>query len=334
MATPIKGNVTTVNQTPANSFYQLTHNQNTGTNGLLVFFITMANSVSPSSATYNGVAMTRLYTLNRSGLGQRMAFYYLVNPPTGNNALRINFSGNQWNSISAYARSFTDSGGIGTWAQTGGLTTPNTQSLTVSQDSLIMMTSCSINAITSQQIPTGTNQTYVQNNTNRQVAVGGISSNSGHTASTVSLRATATSGSLSLDRVEILGIATTPPSMTITPTSLNGMDYIFGNGASNTETFVVNAANLTGSVTVNVGGSDFEVGLSPTGNSWYSGLVLPQSPTGTISNLTVYVRLKINKAVGNYSSNSTVTTTGISAINLTFQGSVTESIDNNFMLMF
>jgi hypothetical protein len=75
-----------------------------------------------------------------------------------------------------------------------------------------MMTSCSINAITSQQIPTGTNQTYVQNNSNRQVAVGGISSNSGHTASTVSLRATSTSGSLSLDRVEILGLGATPPS--------------------------------------------------------------------------------------------------------------------------
>lgn len=212
MAVPTKGNVTTVNQTPANSFYQFAHNQNTGNNRFLIFFITMANTVSPSTATYNGVAMTRLYTLNRSGLGQRMAFYYLVDPPTGSNTLRVNFSGNQWNPISAYVRSFTDSGGIGTSAQTGGLTTPNTQSLTVSADSLIMITSCSINAITSQQIPTGTNQTYVQNNTNRQVGVGGISSNSGHTASTVSLRSTSASGSVSLDRVEILGLGATPPS--------------------------------------------------------------------------------------------------------------------------
>ena len=69
-----------------------------------------------------------------------------------------------------------------------------------------MITSCSINAITSQQIPTGTNQTYTQHNTNRQVATGSISANAGESAGTVSVRATSTFGSITLDRTEIKGL--------------------------------------------------------------------------------------------------------------------------------
>ena len=207
MATPTKGNTTTNNSTPGANFRNQSHNQNTGSGGLIVAQFTMSNSTSYTSATYGGVTMTRLYTINRSGLGQRMAFYYLENPPTGSNTLRVNFSGSQWNPLSTHIRSFTNSGGIGNSLRTGGVSTPNTQNLTVSDDSLILMTSCSINAITGQQIPTGTNQTYVQHNTNRQVATGAISSNAGHSAGSISLRATATFGSLSLDRTEILGIS-------------------------------------------------------------------------------------------------------------------------------
>ena len=108
-----------------------------------------------------------------------------------------------------HIRSFTNSGGIGNSLRTGGVTTPNTQTLTVSDDSLIMITSCSINAITGQQIPTGTNRTYSQHNTNRQVATGAISADTGHSAGSISLRATSTFGSLSLDRTEILGLTNT-----------------------------------------------------------------------------------------------------------------------------
>ena len=207
MATPTKGNTTTNNSTPGANFRNQSHNQNTGSGGLIVAQFTMSNSVSYSSATYGGVAMTRLYQINRSGLGQRMAFFYLENPPTGSNTLRVNFSGSQWNPLSTHIRSFTNSGGIGNSSRTGGSATPNTQNLTVSDDSLIMITSCSINAITTQQIPTGTNQSYTQHNTNRQVATGAISSNAGHSAGSISLRATATSGNISLDRVEIKGLS-------------------------------------------------------------------------------------------------------------------------------
>lgn len=206
MAVPTKGNTTSANPTPGANFKTQAHTQDTGSDGLIIAQFTMSNSRTYTSATYGGVAMTQLYQINRSGLGQRMAFFYLENPPTGNNTLRINFNGSQWNPISMHIRSFTNSGGIGASARTGGVPTPNTQTLTVEDDSLIMITSCSINAITTQQIPQGTNRTYVQHNTNRQVATGAISADVGHSAGVISLRGTSTSGSLSLDRTEIKGL--------------------------------------------------------------------------------------------------------------------------------
>ena len=211
MAAPTKGNTTNINPTPGANFYQFTHNQNTGNDGMVIVQLTMANTVTPSTATYNGVAMTRLYTINRGGLSQRMAFYYLLNPPTGNNTLRVNFSGNQWNPISLHARSFTNSGGIGASLRSGGSSTPHNRTLTLQQDdSLVMITSTGVNQILTQQIPTGTNRTFTTHNTNKQVATGAISADIGHGVGLINLRATATFGNLTLDRTEILGLNTPP----------------------------------------------------------------------------------------------------------------------------
>jgi len=41
MGVAIKGNVVNANPTPGNSFYQFTHNQNTGADGLIVIQLTM-----------------------------------------------------------------------------------------------------------------------------------------------------------------------------------------------------------------------------------------------------------------------------------------------------
>lgn len=207
MAVPTKGNTTSANPTPGANFKTQNHTQNVGDNGLIIAQFTMSNARSYTSCTYGGVAMNQLYQINRSGLSQRMAFFYLENPPTGNNTLRVNFNGSQWNPISLHIRSFTNSGGIGASARTGGQSTPNTQSLTVEDDSLIIITSCSINAILTQQIPTGTNRTFTTHNTNRQVATGAISADVGHSAGSITLRSTSTFGSITLDRTEIKGLS-------------------------------------------------------------------------------------------------------------------------------
>mgnify|MGYP003639406507 CR=1 FL=1 len=187
MAVPTKGNTTSANPTPGANFKTQNHTQNTGNDGLIIAQFTMSNSRTYTSCTYGGVAMTQLYTVNRSGLSQRMAFFYLENPPTGTNQLRVNFNNSQWNPISMHIRSFTDSGGIGASTRVGGQSTPNNGSL-------------------SQQIPTGTNQAYTQHNTNRQVATGAISADVGHSAGSITLRSTSTFGSITLDRTEIKGL--------------------------------------------------------------------------------------------------------------------------------
>jgi len=206
MSAPTKGNTTNLNQTPGANNKTQNHTQNTGSNGLIIAQFTMSNTRTYTGCTYGGVAMTQLYQLNRNGLSQRMAFYYLENPPTGNNQLRVNFNGSQFNPISMHIRSFTDCGGVGASLRTGGSSSPHTGNLTVEQDSLIMITSCCVNAILTQQIPTGTNRTFTTHNTNRQVATGSISANAGESAGTVSVRATSTFGNLTLDRTEIKGL--------------------------------------------------------------------------------------------------------------------------------
>ena len=206
MSAPTKGNTTNLNQTPGANNKTQNHTQNTGSNGLIIAQFTMSNTRTYTGCTYGGVAMTQLYQLNRNGLSQRMAFYYLENPPTGNNQLRVNFNGSQFNPISMHIRSFTDCGGVGASLRSGGSSSPHTGNLTVEQDSLIMITSCCVNAILTQQIPTGTNRTFTTHNTNRQVATGSISANAGESAGTVSVRATSTFGNLTLDRTEIKGL--------------------------------------------------------------------------------------------------------------------------------
>lgn len=207
MATPTKGTATSANPTPGANFKSQNHNQNTGSNRFIIAQFTMSNARTYTSCTYGGVAMTQLYSISRGGLSQRMAFYYLADPPTGTNALRINFNGSVWNPISMHIRSFTDCGGIGNSSRTGGVATPNTQNLTVSQDdSLIIMSSCSVNQVLTQQIPTGSNKAFTTHNTNRQVATGAISANAGESAGVISLRSTCTFGNLTLDRTEIKGL--------------------------------------------------------------------------------------------------------------------------------
>jgi len=207
MAAPTKGNTTNSSATPGAGFKNYTHTQNTGDDGLIVVQLSMTNNRSFTGATYGGEAMTQLYQINRGGLGQRMAFYYLENPPTGSNTLRVNFSASVLNGVSVHIRSFTDSGGVGASQRTGGQPSPHSGDITVEEDSLIMTTSCCVNVILTQQIPTGTNRTFTTHNVNRQVATGAISANAGHSAGTINVRATSASGNLTLDRTEIKGLS-------------------------------------------------------------------------------------------------------------------------------
>lgn len=195
-------NKTQVNQTPAASFYQFTHNQNAGSDGLLVVSVAMTSTVSFTSATYGGVAMTQLFVRNLGGLSQTTKMFVLENPASGNNTFRINFTGNQFNPISVFVLSCTGAQAGGNIINLPGTTTPKNASLVVSNGSYIYNYGISTTAIIGVEIPTGSNRPpEFVHNTNRQVR-GGLSASS-FTAGTISLTNVSAFGSVTMHGYEI-----------------------------------------------------------------------------------------------------------------------------------
>ena len=92
---------------PNGSSFTQAHTHNTGSDGLLVISLAMANTVNISSITYGGQALTILTNSNRGGLGIRIVQAYIKNPPTGSNNLVVNFTGSQFNFINIYIISYT-----------------------------------------------------------------------------------------------------------------------------------------------------------------------------------------------------------------------------------
>jgi len=204
------GNKTQVNQTPAASFFQFTHNQNSGSDGLLIFSCAMTTTRSFTTATYGGVAMTQVFVRNLGGLSQTTKLFVLENPPTGNNTLRINFTGNQFNPVSLYALSCTGAQSGGNVINLGGSSSPKTASITVSDGSYIYSYGISTSAITSVQIPQGdARPAEYTHNTNRQVR-GGLSSSS-FTAGNYNIRHVTTFANVTMHSYEIKQKGGTPP---------------------------------------------------------------------------------------------------------------------------
>ena len=207
MSVAIKGNQTINRSTPSANFKQITHDHNTGSDGLLIFSVIISNGNNKNftGATYNGVAMTEVYNENRS-IGCRSAFYFMINPPSGQHLLRINFNKSNFNLMSFYARSFIGSGGIGNHINSNGTTqTPINATLTTSADSLITMSSVSNVINATMQIPTGTSVARINHNINKRATQGSISTN-GFPAQNTNLRVTVNNNQASLDAVEILGL--------------------------------------------------------------------------------------------------------------------------------
>lgn len=201
------GNKTQANPTPGASFYQLAHNQNTGSDGLLIVSAVMSNSRTFTSATYGGQTMTVIFLRSFGGLSQYTKFFILENPPTGSNTLRINFNGSQWNPISVYAKSFTGAQAGGNFINLSGTSTPKSSNIALSAGSLVYAYGLSINAITGVQIPTGTaTSAEFTHNTNRQVR-GGLNTTP-FSAGTEQIRTTSSSGSVTLQAYEIQEKAT------------------------------------------------------------------------------------------------------------------------------
>ena len=208
----VVGNPKNLNPNPNGSFYQTSHTQNTGADGLLLVSFCMFNSRNYTGCTYGGQVMTQVLFKDLSGLQQRVAIYKLESPPTGNNTLRVNFNGGQYNPISLYARSFTGASiANGTPINLGGSNSPKNGSLVVLGGSHVYSMSVSINVIQSIQINGVNTSAEYTANTNRQVR-GGLAGP--FSAGTIALRNTGVN--LTMHAIEIREASSTPPA---TPSS-------------------------------------------------------------------------------------------------------------------
>ena len=188
---------------------------NSGNDRILVLFLTTPKpsgnvNGTHNAVTYGGQTMTNHSNITRAGgLSSRMSCWYIVNPTSTQATVTITFGGTGlFGSISCYFQAFTNCGGLGQKALSGGATSPRTGTLTVEQDSLIVTTSTSGALILTMQIPDGTNKSFVTHNTGKQVGIAFSESTNpttGFNAGTISLRTTA-ANSVSLDRFEIKGL--------------------------------------------------------------------------------------------------------------------------------
>lgn len=123
-----------------------------------------------------------------------------------------------------------------------------------------------------------------------------------------------------IDDFKVLGTATSTPTITVSPASLTGFAYNYGSGPSSEQTFTASGSNLTANITLTPP-TDYEISTT-SGSGFGSSVTLTQSG-GTVSNTTIYTRLKSGLSVGNYNSENIVaSSTGATSQNVTCSGTV------------
>ncbi|ESU29013.1 hypothetical protein FLJC2902T_10470 [Flavobacterium limnosediminis JC2902] len=118
------------------------------------------------------------------------------------------------------------------------------------------------------------------------------------------------------------------PTITLSPTTLSGFNYVVGSGPSAEQTFTASGSNLvnnsTGDITITPP-IDYEISTT-SGAGFGSSITLTQSG-GVVNNTTIYVRLKAGLAVNTYNGEA-ITASSASATNkiVTCSGSVTNPV--------
>lgn len=108
-----------------------------------------------------------------------------------------------------------------------------------------------------------------------------------------------TSGNIGLGKINLTANTTTTPTLNVSTNEITGLNYIFGNGPSDAQSFTLSGTNLDGTGDVMIGlddgaSSDFEISLNAT--SGYDTDLFIEGYDGT--DTEIFVRLKAGKAVG------------------------------------
>jgi len=116
---------------------------------------------------------------------------------------------------------------------------------------------------------------------------------------------------------------TATPALTVTPTSITGLNYVQGSGPSAVQSYNLKGANLSASVAVTAP-ANFEVSKTSTGT--YAGNITYTAAEGNVSaGQTIYVRLKSGLTAATYGNATTYVTnasTGATTANVSVTGTV------------
>ncbi|REE17036.1 lamin tail-like protein [Winogradskyella pacifica] len=111
------------------------------------------------------------------------------------------------------------------------------------------------------------------------------------------------------------------PTITAAPTTLTGLDYFYNMPPSSEDTFTVEGSLLTNNIVVTAP-TDFEISLT-TGTGFTNSITLNES-SGTVASTTIYVRLISGKAIGTYTDNVEITSTGATTKTVSVSGDVVD----------
>jgi len=133
-----------------------------------------------------------------------------------------------------------------------------------------------------------------------------------------------------------ISISGSTPTITVNPATLTGFSYAQGSGPSSEKTFTVQGSNLTADINITVPTSPaqhYEISKT-SGGTFSSSLTLTQSG-GTVSETTIYVRLKAGLSVGDYNNETiTVSSTGATSKTVTCSGTVCKPEPSNHCTNF
>lgn len=158
---------------PAASSWSFNYTNPVASDTLVV--IVASPSVSISSVIYGGDTMTQKAQYN-TAYSVYWGVYSLSLPKTGSNTLQINLSGSNFNSSSTVIYSFSGSSGVGNIGFNNSQSSPQTTSLSISNNSMIIGTCIGGNSTSAYiEIPQGTTRTVDWNHNINNFTWGGIS---------------------------------------------------------------------------------------------------------------------------------------------------------------
>lgn len=203
MALTVGNKTNDLNNPGAATTRTFSHTHNAGSDGYL-FIVTGHSSAafSITGITYNSVSMTNIDSRTTTSTGMVIKTWRLASPATGANNVVITFSTGPFNPISTECISFTGSSGEGNigFTDTGG--PPNTTSIGVSQNSVIIGVGIAGTAGTDVTID-GSSRTIDWNNNANNFVFGGTSASLSSGSRTTSVNSSATVAAYAIEVKEV-----------------------------------------------------------------------------------------------------------------------------------